>query len=221
MDQREEASADRFPPAPDRREKAPDSANGRVASCVRLAPGRARAIRRANRAGAKRAPMGAGARAGYARIRVPPQGGRARKRRNETGWRSDMQECENGPRKARRVRRGGANAAIRNVRRARRGGGRNAGNARHAERPSPSRRAYRIHTSGSGGFILHAHSPSPRPALAEAGAPDPGLQEARPRTGRGDRQPGGFMPEPTATHEPHDRRTTTFHDASRRPRGKT
>ena len=33
-----------------------------------------------------------------ARIRVPPQGGRARERRNETGWRNDMPERENGAR---------------------------------------------------------------------------------------------------------------------------
>ena len=59
-----------------RREKSPEKLTGEV----RLALGRAReracAIRRANRAAAKRAPAGAGARAGYARNRDPKAGGR-------------------------------------------------------------------------------------------------------------------------------------------------
>jgi len=50
------ASGGRFPPRRRRRGKAPDSANGRSAPCVRLARGRAWAIRRANRAGADRRP---------------------------------------------------------------------------------------------------------------------------------------------------------------------
>lgn len=44
-------------------------------------------------------------------------------RRNETGWRNGMQECENGVRKVRRVQRGG---------------GRSPSNTRHAER-TPTR----------------------------------------------------------------------------------
>ena len=60
---------------------------------------------------------------------------------------------------------GGANAAIRNVRRVQRAGGRSPAKTRHAERPapSPSRRAYRMHTSR---FEVHPVRPLARPCRA-------------------------------------------------------
>ena len=67
-----------FASAPAR--KTMDGTDRRGASCVRLARGRTGAIRRANRAAAKRAPTGAGARAHNARIRVPPHRGPGRRR---------------------------------------------------------------------------------------------------------------------------------------------
>ena len=81
-----------------RREKAPRfGQQARCALHLARACGRARAIRRANRAGAKRGRAGAGAGAHYARIRVPPQGqaggGVEGTEWNETGWRNDIQDA--------------------------------------------------------------------------------------------------------------------------------
>ena len=88
---------------------AKNTLGSRQARCARrLRLARARAIRRANRAGADTRPRPpAIARELGSRCRE----GRVRERRNETGWRNDMPECENGVRKVRRVRRGGARSA--------------------------------------------------------------------------------------------------------------
>ncbi len=74
----------------------PDSADRRGVPRVCLA----RAIRRANRAAAIRAPPPAQARAGYARIRVPPLPGRRRGERNGVE-RNEMREQHAGCRRTR------------------------------------------------------------------------------------------------------------------------
>ena len=110
-----------------RREKAPRfGQQARCAPHLARACGRARAIRRANRAGAKRGRAGAGAGAHYARIRVPPHGpaggGADGTEWNETGERNDMQEADghgfrragacplSSPRTTRQRRSGGSDA---------------------------------------------------------------------------------------------------------------